>query len=160
MPNWVENYVSIVGPEETISTIKEQLAQPSKRPYTDFRNNNVVLWDEWISPFQLWNIVSPKNLGTYALPCPNNHKDNWYDWNVRNWGCKWEAKEVVATQSEPNRIVYIFETPWSAPIEGLLTLAKNYPAITITLRWNEEQGFGQELDITYNGIDKKSDWGF
>lgn len=28
----------------------------------------------------------------HFVPRPSDQEDNWYDWNINNWGTKWEAQ--------------------------------------------------------------------
>jgi hypothetical protein len=38
--------------------------------------------------------------------------DNWYDWRVKNWGTKWNAKNVILDESGNLKS---FDTAWSPP---------------------------------------------
>lgn len=51
----------------------------------------------------------------YLRPRPESEKDNWYGWNVDNWGCKWDADPSVLEIDE-NNISLDFASPWSPPI--------------------------------------------
>jgi len=64
--------------------------------------------------------------------------DDWYNWNVRNWGTKWEITEKASVFYEmPTdtglEICYHLESAWSPPAEALDHLARQYPDITINL---------------------------
>ena len=37
-------------------------------------------------------IISTKDWFNFFLPTPTELKDEgWYEWNVQNWGCKWNC---------------------------------------------------------------------
>jgi len=64
--------------------------------------------------------------------------DDWYNWNVRNWGTKWEITDKASVFYEiPTdtglEICYHLESAWSPPAEALDHLARQYPDITINL---------------------------
>jgi hypothetical protein len=107
--------------------------------------------------FAFWNIVKPDNLeqywevvGTGAPYSP----DNWYDWNVRNWGTKWDVAvspdeafpdtrmEDYEVSGDFASVMYHFQTAWSPPIEALQELSKQYPDVCFTYRYEEETGWG------------------
>lgn len=65
-----------------------------------------------------------------ALRISNKEKfgyESWYDWNIANWGTKWDLCEVRVDRHDANNITLSFDTAWSPPIEAYGTL--------------EEQGF-------------------
>lgn len=65
-----------------------------------------------------------------ALRAANKEKhgfESWYDWNVANWGTKWDLCEVGVDRHDANNITLTFDTAWSPPIEAYAVL--------------EEQGF-------------------
>lgn len=67
------------------------------------------------------------------------HGDDWWHWNVRNWGTKWEIdQDRVHVERANNSLVYEFPTAWSPPAAALDNLAKQYPSIAMTLRCHDE----------------------
>ena len=43
---------------------------------------------------------------------------SWYDWNIANWGTKWDLCEVNKTRIDANTIQLNFDTAWSPPVEA------------------------------------------
>lgn len=62
---------------------------------------------------------------------------DWYNWNIREWGTKWEIDEAKLTQVS-GQLSYEFSTAWSPPAEALDKLAAQYPSLTFTLRCLDE----------------------
>jgi hypothetical protein len=57
-------------------------------------------------------------------PCPPEQQEDWYNWNVENWGTKWDVKPELLEQPDANTVTLVFETAWSPPLnlyEYLLT---------------------------------------
>lgn len=48
-------------------------------------------------------------------PMPACEEDNWYSWNVTNWGTKWDASIHDWERLDDNTIFVSFDTAWSAP---------------------------------------------
>jgi hypothetical protein len=89
---------------------------------------------------------------------------DWYNWNVRNWGTKWEISEDNAfVQRAPREVRYEITTAWSPPVEALDNLAKQYPTLALSIvsidegdlfavevAWNNgERLYEMELPITH-----------
>jgi hypothetical protein len=68
---------------------------------------------------------------------------NWYDWNIINYGCKWPENRLDLLEHLPTSLSFYFETPWSVPKEGLVTISKMYP----------------ELKFCLTGVDESMEWG-
>jgi hypothetical protein len=111
MPNWCNNTITIQGPTDTLKP----------------------LWDEAQST-GLLNAIKPmpKALEDTTSPCPPDKQqplvdgyDNWYDWRVANWGCKWEVDteglEFTDNGDGTSSIAGYFESPWGPPIEAYNT---------------------------------------
>jgi hypothetical protein len=63
MPNWCSNTIEIKGDKESIDEFKKFLDEGNGK--------------DWFNFF---------------LPTPAELKDEgWYEWNVNNWGCKWNC---------------------------------------------------------------------
>jgi hypothetical protein len=62
---------------------------------------------------------------------------DWYTWNIREWGTKWEISEAHAEQTT-NQLIYQFSSAWSPPEQALRKLAAQYPKLVFTLRCLDE----------------------
>jgi hypothetical protein len=76
----------------------------------------------------------------------------WYDWNIRNWGVKWDAgdAELDTDLSEldgtiNNTISYRFQTAWGIPIEAITAMVRQHRELDFDLSSEEEQGWGAEF---------------
>jgi hypothetical protein len=73
--------------------------------------------------------------------------DGWYDWNVRNWGTKWDAcwPEITSNNPELGVLGYRFETAWSPAEKAFRKMAEQHPELTFEFYCEEEQGWGVEF---------------
>lgn len=80
-------------------------------------------------------------LAMLLMPRPQEEEDNWYHWNIDNWGTKWGFYDQECHDSQLD-----FTTAWSLISDELLDrIAKHIP--NFTLDYEEEQGWGGQ--ITY-----------
>ena len=171
MPNWVFNHLAIQGEKSDIDEVKTQLNSPFTTNYPTYNTETKAYEPStktYSNPvFSFWNIIRPTDLDTYYLQeDPNADKskiwsgDNWYDWNIRNWGTKWDVAQGDyddwrdTTLDESDGVVrYRFDTAWSPPCEAIEKLSAQYPQLTFRLSFEEEQGWGGEIHYT-NGEGK------
>ena len=97
MPNWCDNYATFKN--EDITKIDALEA--------------VLLPDEGSE--ELFNTIRP---------IPLEEEDNWYNWNLENWGTKWEAR-IYDYYRDANEINVSFETAWCPPITLYEWMIKN-----------------------------------
>lgn len=64
----------------------------------------------------------------------------WREWNIENWGTKWNAYETKRVSPE----VVTFQCAWSPPISAIFALSDRYPVEEIRLRW-ADQDFGANV---------------
>jgi len=119
------------------------------------------VWDEYFG-------VQPKVKSELTMNDPNWWADveakrvvsnHWYDWNITNWGTKWEVAvrdddkgsctEIV--HREDGHIVYRFDTAWSPPLEVIAILSFQFPELVFDLEYEEETGWGGEA-VFQNGV--------
>lgn len=89
----------------------------------------------------------------------------WYDWNIRNWGCKWDAgsdeldtdlDEVKA--GKETSLTYRFETAWS-PAEGAFrAMVEQHPELSFEFYCEEEQGWGVIYDGEAGELSVSKEW--
>lgn len=182
MPNWVYNTVAISGSRIDLDVIKTQLNQPVTKHYPKGEWNAEI--NEYVytpdtqhysNPvFSFWNVVAPTDLETYYgghkfEPVPEGQnvmdkirhdfatKNDWYNWNVRNWGTKWDIavaddEKFAETTLEDNGtfLLYRFSTAWSPVHEIFDILSAKYPTLDFDYEYEEEQGWGGQA-IYHNG---------
>jgi hypothetical protein len=72
----------------------------------------------------------------------SSHPDWWYNWNVENWGTKWNCGEVWHDRTDDDSKVegttsYNFDTAWSPAEPVIAALAEKFPTLIITHRYCE-----------------------
>jgi hypothetical protein len=169
MPNWVFNSLAIEAIDtdpEQINKLISQLNTPFVRNSEnwDMETNQMLFKDySYSSPvFAFWNIIKPTDMETYQLQKDPKHDDsiidfqgnNWYDWNVRNWGTKWDVAvgdedkypDTTMEQAQGS-VIYSFNTAWSPPTPAITTLSEQYPDLVFHLFYQEETGWGGDMQV-------------
>jgi hypothetical protein len=153
MPNWCSNVLKV---REDVETSKDELY--------DFltKAKGTPEGEEQEREFCFSSLV------------PRPDGVDWYDWNVQNWGTKWDVNADVELQDEyfddedEGAVAIIrFDTAWSPPIEFIQKVAPMFPTLTFELRfWEGGMGFagrweqqGDEvlIDTSY-GTDAEEYW--
>ena len=179
MPNWVYNYLDVAGDPADITALREAMAKPYETHFPDTKwNDETKVWEktpavQQVNPiFSFWNIVSPTNLEAYygesykstesnifaAIADQTQNGNDWYNWNVRTWGTKWDAGDVEIVYEDDSAIQYKFDTAWSPPIEAINLLAANYPTLSFTLDYEEETGWGGSVLWHHGTMQQSSEY--
>lgn len=78
--------------------------------------NNVKISFDSDNESELRDKVSEdKELFSQFFPIPEEEKENWYDWNISNWGTKWDAKPINI-EWESDCVTFNLDTAWGPPI--------------------------------------------
>jgi len=155
MPNWVYNGLTIEGKPESVKSLMTQMNKPFTRVHDSWDvSTNSFMKKNTLYPnpvFAFHNIYNHTQAGISddeytkqpdnslplqeALKFEGNH---WYDFNVREWGTKWDVA-VSSEDKSPNTymeetangdnhvVYYNFETAWSRPMTALMKLSSQYP---------------------------------
>lgn len=181
MPNWVYNGLTIEGPKESVIKLKEQM----NTPFVDYIEANGDLAYElkqrkYSNPiFSFRNIIAPTDLEAYKeQPWKfengvriNENDNSWYNWNIRNWGVKWDVAvsnddEYPETYMEEHEngenyvVYYNFNTAWGVADKALTNLSSQYPDLLFTLSFEEETGWGGEWEFLRGVIISQSEYGW
>lgn len=156
MPNWCENTLQISGEKEELA--KFQRAAKGE-------NTALSLQKTCPRPEALTGTRSPTDIVSKAeykkalkkgddgvgLPITQEMSDefinqygadNWYDWQIKHWGTKWDIEaELVDDEAENGYLTYSFNSAWSPPVEWLEHVSREYPTIRFLLKY-EEDGAG------------------
>ena len=122
MPNWCDNQATITGPAPVISKIKSILEDPE---------GELLAW---------------------MVPQPNFEGDqDWYAWNVENWGTKWPIADIhIDDDEQDDCIEFSFTTAWAPPINAFETWARGQEDVTFELKYFEG-GVGFVGTTSYDG---------
>ena len=91
----------------------------------------------------------PKELEGTTSP---SDKPNWYDWCLENWGTKWGCYDFGIDDE-----VISFTSAWSPIGDNIIRMfAKDFPSFTYS--WEEEQGYGSEMDYEGGECIMQSDY--
>jgi len=154
MPNWTQNNITFESDDpEALANLKAQVGAPIQTPGVEYvrdedgkialdKNNHPVLKHvthvEKEPIFSFWNIVQPS-----MEEWDSYRNQGWYDWNVDNWGTKWDVSgDVEVLEESDNHWNISFATAWAPPHEALVKLSEQHPEVSIRNEWVEEQGFG------------------
>lgn len=176
MPNWVYNGLTAQGPHDSVKKMKYQL----NKPFVDYIEatgdlSYGVKQIKYSNPiFSFRNIIAPTDLEAYkAQPSfyDRENDNSWYNWNIRNWGTKWDV--AVANDSQYSdtymeetedewtaSVYYNFNTAWGIPEEALTKLSSQYPDLLFTLSYEEETGWGGEMELLRGVVISHSQYGW
>lgn len=158
MPNWVANRVSISGTEQDLKRFIDQAnAVPNTLSVDDELSEDgtkkevILSFANFIAPPQE-AIDSGEYHETHGFSKGNptgQTANNWYNYNVREWGTKWDVSytSYVETNADgdSSTAVYSFDTAWSPPEPVFRAMVEQYPELQFDIWWEEEQGYGAEL---------------
>ena len=107
MPNWCENTLTITGNEE------------QKK---DFFSKVIKV----INNEQVFDLSA-------LFPYPEGLEQNWYDWEINNWGTKWGNCEIFSFEEDCVK----FDSAWSPPIKWIENISNQYPELDFRLSYIE-----------------------
>ena len=177
MPNWVYNGLTIEGNPDSVNKLIEQMNKPFVSP---IKPNGDLAYSikqrKYVNPiFAFYNIIAPTDLDAYqaqpdmSKPFGDYSGDDWYNWNIRHWGTKWdvavaEDEQYAETYMEEhdngeNKVVYYnFNTAWSRPLMAILKLSEQYPNLLFSLSYEEETGWGGEMEFLRGTVISQSEY--
>ena len=196
MPNWVFNSLVVSGEQAELDRMVAQLNKPfikhfPKHDWVDgvvTKTADVQTYDNPV--FAFWNICQPTDLEAYYgetvfkdTPMQDNGKidgeafmkefvrsiaedEDWYHWNVRNWGTKWDVavdngsgySNTSMEITDNGSVMYRFETAWSPVPEALIKLSEMFPSLEFDYEYEEEQGWGGKAVIIDGEYTQTDEW--
>ena len=140
MPNWCGNILSVRGEKEEVKVFKNK----ARGKDTSFSLSNFIPM-----PKELKETKSPSDKRNTKL-IKKYGFDNWFDWNIANWGVKWDIEAHLSTISK-NHLRYTFDSPWAPPVRAMIKIAKQFLKLDFTLEYEEPGMCFQGKLIIKNG---------
>ena len=125
MPNWCNNSFELIGEKEQIDAFENFLNGGNGKDWFNFFS---------ATPEELTDTTSPNRDAKSAEALREKYgASDWYEWNLSNWGCKWNCDANDWCRNGPNSISFWFDSPWGPPV-------RLYERIS-------EGEFGEGLDV-------------
>lgn len=153
MPNWCENKLVISTPNEKGIEELQKFKKMAKRGK---------------NPLSLGRfIIIPKELKNTESPNRNNREqmiklygaEDWYHWNLLNFGTKWDIEDAILMLEQPYTLEYQFDTAWSPPDEGIKKIARIFKNLLFELNYYETgANFRGYLEVQGKNIIEERYW--
>jgi hypothetical protein len=186
MPNWVYNGLTIEGNPDQVKSLIKQMNKPfiqhieplgdlsfgiKQRKYVNpiFAFHNIYSYrDHGVSDETYWGQPPRKEDSSFA-DWMKFETNDWYNFNNREWGTKWDVAVAEddkypettieeAVNGENYVVHYNFNTAWSRPLPALEKLSAQYPTLLFTLSYEEETGWGGEMEFLRGEIISQSEY--
>jgi hypothetical protein len=142
MPNWCSNGLIVTGPKKDLDAFKATLNTKDKD-------------GEDIEFSFAQTVPPPANLSHDSLSSEETAAlaakgiPHWYEWQIANWGTKWDACEA-RVEVKAKSVKVWFDTAWSPPSAWFKSVVAKYPTLTF------EMGYC-ECGMNYYGVATASD---
>ena len=142
MPNWCNNRVNLSdnGNTEQFDRLVKILDGPNPFneifPSPDW--NNIPNEDgELPVRKEFKNPNGEVSFVTMEFPKSGKNDDRWYDWNIQNWGTKWDMCDKHTAEIDEGWAEFGFMTAWS-PAYGIFDKIKeDFPDVGISWFYDE-----------------------
>ena len=148
-------------PEELTNTISPD-PKPKVRKAKDMQGNEieVEVYSDIINEWEIQSAIKRGETPPAPIPCNNATPDqqrellykfgrsNWYDWNLHNWGTKWDCSNP--TYDKENKVLE-FQTAWSCPDTILQEMFEQFPDLSFEGSFADED-FGSNAGYIGNDI--------
>ena len=144
MPNWCSNYATFTHKDP------DQVQKLVAAVDDDCLFNTFVPLPEELKETDGLKGDDPELIKKYGAA-------DWYNWNVNNWGAKWDASDAMINNKTADQVSVSFETAWSPPTafyehmldQGWEIMAYYYePGMSYCGAWDNGQDDSYEIPAT------------
>ena len=174
MPNWCWNNLEVTGDEIQLREFVEKSENcPEGSEFTfngtypmpeEFKEIKTGAYtDENGESHRRWREIDGKSIPVSDKEMKQLKEkygsDNWYDWNIANWGTKWDACESEIGNNDINFFSVSFQTAWSPPIGWIDNIMQDFPDLCFELEYDEPgMCFGGLLQAQYKVTWEDAHW--
>lgn len=137
MPNWCSNTIIVSGEAGEVAKFNEWLGDgkaflskilPTPQPLTE----TIAGFHGDTEKQKELEKQEQSNLEQFGYK-------NWYDWNIANWGTKWDVDvEVDDVSSIDEQVIMSFDSAWSPPQQAIAVLAEKFDKLSFRHSFLEE----------------------
>lgn len=155
MPNWCENDLLVIGRPSSLAKFKKkaktrssalslQKLIPIPEELQDTQSPPRIVPDKDIRKAiiehkarnSLYRSGRPISASESEELIKKYGANNWYDWQVLNWGTKWDI-EAILNNEEEGKLGFTFNSAWSPPIQAFQTISRQFPELDFKLKYSE-----------------------
>jgi len=175
MANWSNTDIKFEGKADTVKFIMEQFEKHGYEIDKEFTCPKIL--NHMVSPTRN-TTLSKKEWKEYAKECRRNYSKeklnelvidvitpkmaerymkkygalNWYDWNVKNWGTKWNANNQasldIETDEDNNKILYIsLLSPWVGAVVWFVRVCNKYNLSGVFIDYESDLDFFHKIVV-------------
>jgi hypothetical protein len=132
MPNWCSNRVHISGSAEDVASFMALIRGESG-------DENTFSFQAILPcPSELHNYNAPQTDKDLAERFVKEYGyTDWYDWQVSNWGTKWETSDCYLDYADEESASWYFSTAWNPPQGIYDELSRLFPGLSISWFFDE-----------------------
>jgi hypothetical protein len=128
MPNWVSIRLTLSGPRAEIMRFQNTCIRTTSDDDSD--EESLDLGALVPMPAVIMATRDDRSDAAKQAALSATGFEDWYDWCVAHWGCKWNTSNLQVITAAPDLIDIAFETAWSAPEPALAALAAQFPLLS------------------------------
>ena len=140
MPNWCMNRLEVTGSEAEVKRFRELAEDPKgecSQRYAPYPGISLKDQEgEKEGTVLCFNKLRPVPAELQA----KEYDKGGYEWEVKNWGCKWGASSAEVDDNsikECGLLSYSFDTPWGPPEALMGHISELFPGLEFELEWEE-----------------------
>jgi len=136
--------------------------KPEVRKVKDMQGNEIVVevYRDIINDWDIRSAISRGETPPEPIPCNNATPDqqeelrqkygssNWYEWNIHNWGTKWDCSDSHYTEKDK---ILQFQTAWACPEEIVMGMKLMFPDLKFNGNYADED-FGSNVGYIEDGL--------
>jgi len=123
---------------EEVGSIHSGIETAVKKKYDAPHSDNILLASLQLTNRQKQTMeFEGEDQKKFELACKAYEETghpSWYDWNIHNWGTKWNAYGCEKVKKN----IYLFETAWSGVPNLIQKIHDKYPSIKIDYYYADE----------------------
>ena len=147
MPNWCKNRVTVYAKGENVTKEIQKVKEIFESKDTVF--GKIIPSPDWNNtPNEDGELPvrrehkNPKtgevSFVTMEFPKSGKNDSRWYDWNISNWGTKWDINGSVEVDDYDSEQIEInFNTAWGPPVEVCEKLRDMFPEVGFSWFYDE-----------------------
>jgi len=128
MANFIRNRIEIVGTKEEVKEVFEK--------YNTIDDDGLIQFPDFNKVIPQPENIFQGNLGEkeYEM-CKREGRPTWKDWNIENWGTKWNCFECDKESDN----AFTFETAWSGVPLIIEAMSNQFPNVEFTYDYADEE---------------------